>query len=311
MTKTTFSSALSETFKYDPSDRRIYKSSSAGTSVLAYDGDTLIEETNATGSVVARYSQGGGIDEPLAMLRSSATSYYHADGLGSITALSNGAGSLTQTYTFDSFGKQTASSGSLLNPFQYAGRESDAETGLYYYRARYYDSSIGRFISEDPGRFVADSNFYEYVQNNPTEYRDPYGLIHQAWFETPWDGRLHDDSRGGLEVLCTKGRNLKQDISWLEHSIMVRGVEIGIRGNDADEGHVKRFIDEVITLGRCHEECDKDKKPDPKEDPWVPDSWQQWLEDRKRELRHWQPPEHWTPWGYGTPPGFPWGYAFP
>jgi RHS repeat-associated protein len=151
-----------------------------------------------------------------------------------------------------------------LNPFQYTGRESDVETGLYYYRARYYDSNTGRFMSEDPARFVADSNFYEYVQNSPTEYRDPYGLIHQAWFEKPWDGRLHDDVGSGLEVLCTKGRNLKQDISWLEHSIMVRGVEIGTRGNNADANHVERFIKEVITLARCHEECDKDKKPDPK-----------------------------------------------
>jgi hypothetical protein len=57
------------TFKYDPFGRRIYKSSSAGTSVFAYDGDNLIEESNAVGTVVARYSQGPNINEPLAMLR--------------------------------------------------------------------------------------------------------------------------------------------------------------------------------------------------------------------------------------------------
>jgi len=61
-------------FKYDPFGRRIYKSSSTGTSIYAYDTDNLIEETNAAGAVVARYSQGLNIDEPLAMLRSSATS---------------------------------------------------------------------------------------------------------------------------------------------------------------------------------------------------------------------------------------------
>jgi len=100
-------------FKYDPFGRRIYKSSSSGTSIFTYDGDNLIEETNSSGGVVARYSQTTEVDEPLAMLRSGATSYYHADGLGSVTSLSNGAGALAQTYTFDSFGKQTASSGSL------------------------------------------------------------------------------------------------------------------------------------------------------------------------------------------------------
>jgi RHS repeat-associated protein len=127
----------------------------------------VVEETNAAGSAVARYSQGLNIDEPLAMLRSSATSYYQADGLGSITSLSSGAGSLAQTYGYDSFDKQTSSSGSLTNPFQYTGRESDPDTGLYYYRARYYDSNTGRFLSEDPMRFFQGPGFYTYVDNNP------------------------------------------------------------------------------------------------------------------------------------------------
>jgi YD repeat-containing protein len=96
-------------FKYDPFGRRIYKSSSSGTSVFAYDGDNLVEETNSSGTAVARYSQGLNIDEPLAMLRSSTTSFYQADGLGSVTSLSNSTGSLAQTYTFDSFGKPQSS----------------------------------------------------------------------------------------------------------------------------------------------------------------------------------------------------------
>jgi hypothetical protein len=127
------------TFKYDTFGRRIYKSSSAGTSIFAYDGDNLGEEMNASGAVVARYTQGQNIDEPLAESASGATSYYEQDGLGSVTSLTNGSGALAQTYTFDSFGKLTNSAGSLTNPFQYTARESDPETGLYYYRARYYD----------------------------------------------------------------------------------------------------------------------------------------------------------------------------
>lgn len=165
-------------FKYDPFGRRIYKSSSSATSVYAYDGDNLIEETNSTGTAVARYAEGLNIDEPLAMLRSSTTSYYNADGLGSVTSLANGSGSLTETYTYDSFGKVTASSGSLVNPFQYTGREADSETGLYYYRARYYDTGIGRFTAEDPVDFDAGTNFYDYVVNNPNVFTDPLGLWH-------------------------------------------------------------------------------------------------------------------------------------
>jgi len=107
---------VSESFKYYPSGRHVYKSSSTATSIFAYDGDNLIEEADSSGTAVARYSQTQNIDEPLAMLRSAATSYFHADGLGSITSLSNAAGSIANTYTYDSFGKLTASSGSLVNP---------------------------------------------------------------------------------------------------------------------------------------------------------------------------------------------------
>jgi len=163
-------------FKYDPFGRRIYKSSSSGTSIYAYDQGNAIEETNGTGTVVARYVQTQHIDEPLAMLRGSATSYYETDGLGTVTSLSNTAGSLAQTNTFDSFGKQTASSGSLTNPFQYTARDFDAETSLYYYRARYYDPQPGRFLSEDPLGFGQGANFYSYVGNSATNLIDPTGL---------------------------------------------------------------------------------------------------------------------------------------
>ena len=159
-------------FKYDPFGRRIYKSSSAGTNVYAYDGDNLIEETNSSGGATARYQFGLNIDEPLAVLQGSTTSYYQADGLGSITSLSNSSGANAQTYTYDSFGNMTASSGSLVNRFLYTGREFDSETSLYYYRARYYDPQAGRFLNEDPIGFEGGENFYAYVQNDPDDWGD-------------------------------------------------------------------------------------------------------------------------------------------
>jgi len=61
----------------------------------------------------------------------------------------------------------------------YTGREGDPETGLYYYRARYYDPKVGRFISEDPIRFAGGVNFYSYVTNNPVALADPLGLCAQ------------------------------------------------------------------------------------------------------------------------------------
>jgi RHS repeat-associated protein len=79
-------------------------------------------------------------------------------------------------YNYDSFGKQTNSTGSLVNPFRYTARESDTETGLYYYRARYYDPQIGRFLLEDPLYSGGEMSFYTFVGNDATNYVDPWGL---------------------------------------------------------------------------------------------------------------------------------------
>jgi RHS repeat-associated protein len=78
---------------------------------------------------------------------------------------------------YDSFGNQTSSGGSLSNTFRYTGREWDQETGLYYYRARHYDPTAGRFVSEDPIKFAGGPNFYGYVRNTPIQLPDPSGLF--------------------------------------------------------------------------------------------------------------------------------------
>jgi RHS repeat-associated protein len=109
-------------------------------------------------------------------VRSGTNSYFLQDGLGSVTSLSNSAGALANTYSYDSFGQRTAFMGTLTNPFQYTGRELDSETSLCYYRARYYDPQNGRFISEDPIQFQGGSNIHAYVRNDPVRLADPSGL---------------------------------------------------------------------------------------------------------------------------------------
>jgi RHS repeat-associated protein len=193
-------------YRYDPFGRRIYKSSSAGTSVYAYDGYNLIEETNSSGTAVARYTQTQNIDEPLAELRSGGTSYYEVDGLGSVTSLTSSAGEVANTYTYDSFGNLTASTGTLSNPFRYTAREFDTETNLYFYRARYYDQSTGRFIAEDPIEFDGGKNFYRYVGNNPISRTDPRGL------RVTWYGAFRDDDVPGPEKACYNDCTQRLDV---------------------------------------------------------------------------------------------------
>ena len=168
------------TFRYDPFGRRIQKSGPPGTTNYLYDGrnanSNIIEEVDNSGNVLARYTHGIMFDEPLAEFRGSATSYYQQDGLGSVSSLSNSAGTTANTYVYDSFGQLTTSTGTVINPFHYTGREYDSETGLYGYRLRYYDSNMGRFVSQDPIRMRGGINFYAYVKNRPVIAKDPAGL---------------------------------------------------------------------------------------------------------------------------------------
>ena len=68
------------------------------------------------------------------------------------------------------------SPGTVEQPYTYTGREFDAESGLYYYRARYYDATTGRFLQKDPLGLDAGINLYAYVDNNPVNLIDPHGL---------------------------------------------------------------------------------------------------------------------------------------
>jgi RHS repeat-associated protein len=165
------------TFKYDPFGRRTQKSSSNGTTNYLYDGNNTVEEIDGTGTELTHYAQGAGIDEPLAALRGGTTGFYEQDGLGSVTSLTDSTGVLLNSYTYDSFGNLTVSTGFFVNPYQFTGRDYDSKTGLRYYRARYYDPKVGRFLSEDPLGFKAGRNFYRYTSNNPLRFTDPSGLV--------------------------------------------------------------------------------------------------------------------------------------
>jgi RHS repeat-associated protein len=164
-------------YAYDPLGRRLEKVASAVTRSYVYEGEDILRET--AGTNVALYLQGPGIDEPLASEDGAGVrTYLHADGLGSIVKTTDASGAAVSTIKYNAFGVLETGSPS---PFGFTARESDSESGLYYYRARYYDAKLGRFVSEDPIRFLGGNNFYTYVENNPARFRDPYGL--EVWPE--------------------------------------------------------------------------------------------------------------------------------
>jgi RHS repeat-associated protein len=196
-------------FLYDPFGRRIQKSftqnGTTTTTDYLYDGPNRIEDlanNNGTLTLTARYVDTLGIDEPLEELISGTASYYEQDGLGSVTSLSNSSGALVNTYSYNSYGKLLASTGTTPNPFQYTGREFDTETGAYYYRARYYDQNVGRFISEDQVGSGGDDR-YRYVENQPATLVDPLGEASQS---TRWRQCFSTEVAFCIEQCASQGK---------------------------------------------------------------------------------------------------------
>src|SRR5207302_828930 len=100
--------------------------------------------------------------------------YYHQDQLGSTRALTDRAGAVVATYTYDPYGNLTASTGTVTTPFGYAGQYTDAESGLIYLRVRYYDPSTAQFLTVDPA-YAQTQSRYGYVDGDPLNLMDPSG----------------------------------------------------------------------------------------------------------------------------------------
>lgn len=168
-------------YRYDGFGRRIEKKVNGVVTRYIYDGESILLEMDAGNAVVARFTQGPGIDDPISMDRGANSYFYVTDGNGSVTQLTDMTGAVVQSYVYDSFGQIKQQNGSITNPFTFTGRELDGESGLYYYRARYMDSFSGRFLQEDPRSFTGSSlNLYTYVKNDPLNLSDPLGL---DWLE--------------------------------------------------------------------------------------------------------------------------------
>ena len=122
------------------------------------------------------YLSGLGLDDVHAQIAASGVISYLRDGLNSTVALTNGSGAIAGSYTYSPYGDSVGGGAGVTAPFQFTGREDDAGTGLYYYRARYYSPQLSRFISEDPLGLSAGLNLYAYVSGNPISLIDPRGL---------------------------------------------------------------------------------------------------------------------------------------
>ena len=166
-------------YQYDPFGNRISQSADGATTRYFHDGDNVLMELDGNNQVMARYTAALNLDSWISMERNGQSLAYHTDGLGSVTALTGGNQALQATYTYDAYGQVIAKTGTVINPYTYTGRERDTLTGLYYYRTRYYDSNVGRFLTKDgfPGETSRplSQNKFIYVEGNPIINVDPTG----------------------------------------------------------------------------------------------------------------------------------------
>jgi YD repeat-containing protein len=137
------SPGLTAQYKYDPFGRRIEKNVNGVITRYVYDGPNIVAEYDGNWNLVTKYLPSLAIDDPLAMEQGAGSYFYHKDGLGSISDLTNTSGSAVKNYRYRSFGEIYSETGTLDQPFTFTGREYDPESGLYFYRARYYDPRGG------------------------------------------------------------------------------------------------------------------------------------------------------------------------
>jgi RHS repeat-associated protein len=193
---TSITGTIKATYGYDPFGRRTTRTLGSTTTELLYDGPNVVQEIQG-GSATANLLTGLLPDKVFARTTSKTTENLLTDELGSTIALAGSTGSVETTYTYDPFGTTTKEGTTSENPTQYAGQENDGNN-IYYDRARYYNPTAARFLSQDPtGQEGSGPNLYLYTNDNPTNTTDPYGTHLGAPGPGPGGGNGGGGAGGG------------------------------------------------------------------------------------------------------------------
>jgi RHS repeat-associated protein len=176
-TSVTFN-GVTTSFVYDGSGARVKKTNSYGTTI--YIGNLY----ECRDGICTKYIFANG--KRIAANSNGDIIYYHQDHLGSTRLVTNDLGANQESIYYSPFGATQSDTGAVSVDHKYTSQEFDAETGLYYYGARYYNPELGRFVT--PDTIVPDYsnpqslNRYAYVLNNPMKYLDPTGHMNEVWW---------------------------------------------------------------------------------------------------------------------------------
>ena len=244
-----------ERYGFDPFGRRVWTAQGTTTNFHVYDGVHCIADLNATGGLIRTYTFGPGVDNLLALTvhtGTAAKTYFAlSDHLGSVHAMVDESGTIVESYRFDAWGRvlgvyngsgNTLTESAIGNRILWQGREYSWKTGLYYFRARWYDPITGRWMSNDPIGISGGLNQYCFCGNNPVNFTDPMGLQDlgslpaafgitgdpsawalQVWAETQNDVRTPND-------LWRKSEGIGRDETLYDASIRLETQYMGGHG---------------------------------------------------------------------------------